>query len=115
LGICLDGWLWQISPFYFDCLFHAITSRSDYESLPATPTLYILFCFPLAPILSSCHCVNAEPSTGVDPVSRRGMWAVIAGAKRRRAVALTTHSLEEADALCDRIGIMCNGAMQVRV
>ena len=69
-------------------------------------------CFLLPLILSEIR-ICAEPSTGVDPVSRRGMWAVIAGAKRRRAVALTTHSLEEADALCDRIGIMCNGAMQV--
>jgi ATP-binding cassette subfamily A (ABC1) protein 3 len=53
-----------------------------------------------------------EPSTGVDPVSRRAMWSIISGAKKNRAVVLTTHALEEADVLCDRIGIMVNGALQ---
>ena len=53
-----------------------------------------------------------EPSTGVDPVARRAMWNIIAGAKRDRSIILTTHSLEEADALCDSIGIMVNGELK---
>ena len=53
-----------------------------------------------------------EPSAGVDPVSRRAMWQIITSAKTGRVVILTTHLMEEADAVCDHIGIMVNGALQ---
>ncbi|CAL5198359.1 unnamed protein product [Lathyrus oleraceus] len=53
-----------------------------------------------------------EPSTGLDPASRRCLWKVIKHAKRDRAIILTTHSMEEAEALCDRLGIFVNGTMQ---
>ena len=43
-----------------------------------------------------------EPTTGLDPVSRRHLWDLIDSAKRGRAVVLTTHSMEEADILGDR-------------
>ena len=45
-----------------------------------------------------------EPSTGLDPASRRQLWGTIAEAKRGKAVVLTTHSMEEAEMLCDRLG-----------
>merc|ERR1711990_379350 len=53
-----------------------------------------------------------EPSTGMDPVARRFMWEVIARLSTeegRCSIILTTHSMEEAEALCTRIGIMVNG------
>jgi len=53
-----------------------------------------------------------EPSTGLDAQARRGMWNVIKREQRGRAFILTTHSMEEADALCDRIGIMVNGRLR---
>lgn len=53
-----------------------------------------------------------EPSTGMDPETRRHMWAFISRIARRRAVVLTTHSMEEADALCSRIGIMIHGNLR---
>ena len=53
-----------------------------------------------------------EPSTGMDPASRRFMWSIIAESMQSRAVVLTTHSMEEADALCTRIGIMVNGKLE---
>jgi len=53
-----------------------------------------------------------EPSTGMDPVSRRFMWAVISAASVGRSLLLTTHSMEECEALCDRIGIMRAGRLQ---
>lgn len=40
------------------------------------------------------------------------MWTIVAGAKIDRTVMLTTHSLEEADALCDRLCILVNGEMK---
>lgn len=56
-----------------------------------------------------------EPSAGMDPVARRHMWTVIQGIAQRREhnlVVLTTHSMEEADALCSQIAIQASG--QVR-
>lgn len=53
-----------------------------------------------------------EPSTGLDPASRRGLWNVISAAKGNKSIVLTTHSMEEADILCDRIAIMAKGKLQ---
>ncbi|KAJ8437052.1 hypothetical protein Cgig2_025899 [Carnegiea gigantea] len=50
-----------------------------------------------------------EPSTGMDPIAKRFMWDVISHLSTRRGrtgVILTTHSMNEAQALCTRIGIM---------
>ncbi|CAK9113314.1 ABC transporter A family member 1 (ABC transporter ABCA.1) (AtABCA1) (ABC one homolog protein 1) (AtAOH1) [Durusdinium trenchii] len=52
-----------------------------------------------------------EPTTGVDPESRRCMWKLISSTMLGRAVILTTHSMEECEALCSRIGIMVNGRL----
>jgi ABC-type multidrug transport system ATPase subunit len=52
-----------------------------------------------------------EPSAGLDPKSRRNLWDVILRTMGHRSVVLTTHSLEEAEALCGRIGIMVKGQM----
>jgi len=53
-----------------------------------------------------------EPTTGMDPVSRREVWDMIAAAKKGRVIVLTTHSMEEADCLGDRIGVMSHGKLQ---
>ena len=53
-----------------------------------------------------------EPSTGLDPSSRRLLWDVIKKAKKKTAIVLTTHSMEEAEALCDRLGIFVGGQLQ---
>jgi len=53
-----------------------------------------------------------EPSTGMDPVSRRFMWDVISGISKHTSIVLTTHSMEECEALCSRLGIMAKGALQ---
>jgi ATP-binding cassette subfamily A (ABC1) protein 3 len=53
-----------------------------------------------------------EPSAGLDPVSRRNLWSVILKTMSHRAVVLTTHSMEEAEALCHRIGIMVKGQLR---
>lgn len=52
-----------------------------------------------------------EPSTGLDPSSRRLLWDVIKKAKKEKAVVLTTHSMEEAEILCDRLGIFVDGRL----
>jgi len=52
-----------------------------------------------------------EPTTGVDPESRRFMWTLISATMQGRSVILTTHSMDECEALCSRIGIMVNGSL----
>ena len=54
-----------------------------------------------------------EPSAGLDPVSRRNLWDVITKTMASRSVVLTTHSMEEAEALCTRIGIMVKGQLRI--
>ncbi|KAH6578232.1 hypothetical protein BASA61_004022 [Batrachochytrium salamandrivorans] len=53
-----------------------------------------------------------EPTTGMDPVNRRHVWSFIEKFKQGRVVVLTTHSMEEADVLGDRIAIMVHGRLR---
>jgi ABC-type multidrug transport system ATPase subunit len=53
-----------------------------------------------------------EPSTGLDPAVRRIIWDIINRVKINRTVVLTTHSMEEADILSDRIAIMTSGRLR---
>ncbi|KAG0089085.1 hypothetical protein BGZ93_010054 [Podila epicladia] len=53
-----------------------------------------------------------EPTTGLDPAVRRIIWDVVNRVKIGRTVVLTTHSMEEADVLSDRIAIMTSGQLR---
>ena len=53
-----------------------------------------------------------EASSGMDPVARRKMWDLLSHLAKNRSVVLTTHSMEEAEALCTRIAIMVSGRMR---
>jgi ABC-2 type transport system ATP-binding protein len=51
-----------------------------------------------------------EPTTGLDPQSRRQVWDIVDGLKKRgRTVVLTTHYMDEAEKLCDRIAVVDHG------
>jgi ABC-2 type transport system ATP-binding protein len=51
-----------------------------------------------------------EPTTGLDPQSRRQLWEVIEGFKASgRSILLTTHYMEEAERLCERVAIVDHG------
>ena len=52
-----------------------------------------------------------EPTLGLDVIARHELWDVIRGLKGRITIILTTHYMEEAEALSDRIGIMKNGRL----
>jgi len=53
-----------------------------------------------------------EPTTGLDPQSRRQLWGLIEGFKSAgRSILLTTHYMEEAERLCDRVAIVDHGKM----
>ncbi|XP_035705489.1 ATP-binding cassette sub-family A member 3 isoform X2 [Folsomia candida] len=53
-----------------------------------------------------------EPSSGQDVGARRSTWDLIKSEKINRTIVLTTHYMEEADVLGDRIAVMCNGEIQ---
>ncbi|KAF9215395.1 ATP-binding cassette sub- A member 2 [Podila verticillata] len=53
-----------------------------------------------------------EPTTGMDVFTRKQVWQLMQDSKAGRAILLTTHSMEEADALGDRIAILSHGHLQ---
>jgi ABC-2 type transport system ATP-binding protein len=55
-----------------------------------------------------------EPTVGLDPIARDGVWAQVARMQDEfgMTVLLTTHYMEEADALCDRVALMHHGVLQ---
>ncbi|XP_054277535.1 retinal-specific phospholipid-transporting ATPase ABCA4-like isoform X1 [Macrosteles quadrilineatus] len=54
-----------------------------------------------------------EPTTGVDPVARRNLWDVLGRCQKSgQAIILTSHSMEECEALCTRLTIMVRGRMK---
>lgn len=53
-----------------------------------------------------------EPTTGMDPVNRRCAWKLIQEMRKNRVVLLTTHSMEEADVLSDRVCVIVDGQLK---
>ena len=52
-----------------------------------------------------------EPTLGLDVTARKGLWKIISGYKDKMTILLTTHYLEEAENLADRIGVMKKGKL----
>ena len=50
-----------------------------------------------------------EPTLGLDVIARRELWKIIKSLKRKMTIILTSHYLEEIEALCDRVAIMSKG------
>ncbi|KAI4462946.1 atp-binding cassette transporter subfamily a abca [Holotrichia oblita] len=57
-------------------------------------------------------CILDEPTSGMDPTNRRLLWDVIQSEKAGRTILLSTHFMNEADVLGDRIAILANGRLQ---
>ena len=60
------------------------------------------------------HCkliLLDEPTAGLDIAARRRMWDTLAAYKKDRVIILTTHYMDEAEILGDRIGIMSQGRL----
>ncbi|ORX60084.1 P-loop containing nucleoside triphosphate hydrolase protein [Piromyces finnis] len=69
-------------------------------------------------LMAICGCPNQvlldEPTAGMDPSTRRYIWNIIKETKKENntAIIMTTHSMEEAEFLCDRLGILINGRLK---
>lgn len=55
-----------------------------------------------------------EPTTGMDVIARQSVWKMIEEKKKGRTIILTTHSMEEADALGDRVVVVGKGKVQAQ-
>ena len=53
-----------------------------------------------------------EPTTGMDPVSRHNVWELMQSLKKDKTIVLTTHAMEEADILADRIAVVADGTLK---
>ena len=53
-----------------------------------------------------------EPTTGLDPDMKRSIWDIVEQMREGRCIILTTHAMDEAEALCNRIGIMAQGSLK---
>lgn len=53
-----------------------------------------------------------EPTTGMDPVSRRQVWDLIQQMKRGRVIIMTTHAMEEAELLSDKLAVLNHGVVK---
>ena len=54
-----------------------------------------------------------EPSSGMDPLAKRNMWKTLAKFRKNRSILLTTHSMEEADALASRVGVLAKRLLDI--
>lgn len=64
----------------------------------------------IAFVAGSRTVILDEPTSGVDPCARRSIWEVIFKHRAGRTILLTTHYLDEADTLSDRIAIIHQGS-----
>ncbi|CAH1954987.1 unnamed protein product [Acanthoscelides obtectus] len=69
-------------------------------------------CLGMAIIGGSKILILDEPSSGMDPESRRELWDLLLKWRGEKTILITTHFMEEADALGDWIAIMANGTLQ---
>ncbi|ODV91103.1 hypothetical protein CANCADRAFT_24869 [Tortispora caseinolytica NRRL Y-17796] len=54
-----------------------------------------------------------EPSSGMDPFAKRNMWHVLQGISKSQGILLTTHSMEEAEAVCSRVAVMAQRVLGI--
>jgi len=66
----------------------------------------------LSSVGDPCIILMDEPTTGMDPVSRRQVWDLIQRLKKKRVVIMTTHAMEEAELLSDKLAVLVEGRLR---
>jgi len=69
-------------------------------------------CVALALVADSKLVLLDEPTAGMDLTARRRLWDMLKDYKKDRIIILTTHNMDEADILGDRVGIMSGGSLK---
>ncbi|KAJ1458342.1 P-loop containing nucleoside triphosphate hydrolase protein [Pelagophyceae sp. CCMP2097] len=68
-------------------------------------------CVAMALVGDPACCLLDEPSAGLDPLARRTLWRVLRETMEKRSVVLTSHLMEEVEALCGRVAILVRGRL----
>eukprot|EP00349_Pseudokeronopsis_sp_Brazil_P004303 CAMPEP_0202958426 /NCGR_PEP_ID=MMETSP1396-20130829/2778_1 /ASSEMBLY_ACC=CAM_ASM_000872 /TAXON_ID= /ORGANISM="Pseudokeronopsis sp., Strain Brazil" /LENGTH=217 /DNA_ID=CAMNT_0049676499 /DNA_START=69 /DNA_END=722 /DNA_ORIENTATION=+ len=63
----------------------------------------------LSSVGDPCLILMDEPTTGMDPVSRKHVWELIQKLKKKRTIIMTTHAMEEAEILSDKLVVLNHG------
>ncbi|XP_017752415.1 PREDICTED: ATP-binding cassette sub-family A member 2-like [Eufriesea mexicana] len=101
----------RIVDFYLTAL--QIHEHADKQSQECSGGTKRKLSFAMAMIGGPKVVLMDEPSAGMDPKSKRFLWdTILASFQGGRGAILTTHSMEEADALCSRVGIMVKGELR---
>lgn len=86
-------------------LFHS-NSKDNFVSADAGPEITLLIC-PNRQVV-----ILDEPTSGLDPEARRQIWDILFAERSNRTILVTTHHMDEADHLGDRIAILAGGRLR---
>jgi ATP-binding cassette subfamily A (ABC1) protein 3 len=89
-----------------------LEDKADVESSKLSGGMKRKLCLGMALTGDPKVVILDEPTSGMDPYSRRAVWDILQRHKRGRVILLTTHYMDEADHLGDRIAIMAKGRLQ---
>ncbi|KRZ77264.1 ATP-binding cassette sub-family A member 3, partial [Trichinella papuae] len=104
----------QLMPTEVNRLLHLLNLESKRHSLAdhLSGGMKRKLCVAIALIGGSEVVLLDEPTTGMDPRARHDAWQLLLEEKQYRTMLLTTHFMEEADLLGDRIAVLSNGTLQ---
>ena len=89
-----------------------LTAKTNFKSRALSGGMKRRLSVALALLGEPALVVLDEPTSGMDPYARRAMWELLKKKKQNRIICLTTHYMDEADVLGDRIAIMAKGKVQ---
>ncbi len=90
----------------------ALENKSENYSTELSGGMKRKLSIAIAFIGNSTTVILDEPTAGVDPFARRAIWDLILKYKPGRTIVLSTHHLDEADLLSDRLAIISSGELQ---
>ncbi|KAK6171363.1 hypothetical protein SNE40_019569 [Patella caerulea] len=102
----------RIANFYIENL--KVQEHADKHTKKCSGGTKRKLCYAISMLGSPEVVLLDEPSTGMDPQSKRFLWDTISASfsSTEKGAILTTHYMEEADALCNRLAIMVNGKLE---